>query len=51
LLQSQLSSYASGSLDPFNGWSNSEDDKTTRNIPSLGYIFSTSEELIAFAKD
>jgi hypothetical protein len=49
--QSSLSSHASGSSDPFGGWSDSEDNKTTRNIPSLGHIFSTSEELIAFAKD
>ena len=51
LLPFLSSSHASGSSDPFDGWSDSENDEATRNIPSLGHIFSDSEELIAFAKD
>jgi hypothetical protein len=49
-LSSSSSTHKSGSSDPFGDWSNSEDDETLRNIPSLGHIFSTSEELVSFAK-
>ena len=47
---SSSSSYKSGS-DLFGRWSDSEADKTLKDIPSLSYIFPNSQSLVNFAKD
>ena len=52
LSDSELSQLESPpSSDPFAHWTDSETDDALEDIPSLGYIFPTDNELVDFAKD